>query len=531
MYNYLQSFRSPEQSNYLRGLMNKMSASASKRKRKELDEQGLSPKTLAEKQAKEKKSKTMKNVLIVALVILVAAAAVFGVVSLVNAPSYDTSAAVATVGSEKVTVPVYDCFYNLNASNFYNNYSFLIQTGTPLSKQNSFFGNGTMEDYLIESTNTSLQEILNVVAKARENNFQLSDEQKTSIKEALAGVETEAKTYGFTSADKYLRARFGEGCTLSSYEDYLNLYMLFSGYAAKLSEDFQPSAEDLKAAYEKDPGAYDLVNFTYIAVNAESSPVESEEKPEGDNTDATASTAESTPKATMYTDEAKEAAKKQADAYIEEMPPTATTVSYNKSTTSSYLSEEIGTWLFDEARKEGDAKVFARNEENTAYFTVRFNSRDNNDYHRVNANIISIAKDTAEVKEGEQSAQQKRDALLEAVKEGMSDEDFAEAVTKLSYSSSTTSVTKSYTVEEIRDYLFDESRKAGDLKSFETDTAYYVARYVSTEEDSYRDTLVKNALWSEFYSGIAEANKIEVNEDLLKHANTDLTFNANTSES
>ena len=58
-----------------------------------------------------------------------------------------------------------------------------------------------------------------------------------------------------------------------------------------------------------------------------------------------------------------------------------------------------------------------------------------------------------------------------------------------------------------------------------------MARYVSTEEDSYRDTLVKNALWSEFYSGIAEANKIEVNEDLLKHANTDLTFNANTSES
>lgn len=507
-----------------------MSASASKRKRKELDEQGLSPKTVAEKKAQEKKSKMLKNLLIVALVVVVAVAAVFGVISLVNAPSYDTSAAVATVGSEKVSVPVYDCFYNLNASNFYNNYSFLIQTGTPLSQQNSFFGDGTMEDYLIETTNTSLQEVLNVVAKARENNFQLNDEQKAAVKEALAGAEAEAKAYGFTSTDKYMRARFGEGCSLDSYEDYLNLYMLFSGYAAKLSEDFQPSAEDLKAAYEKDPDAYDLVDFTYIAVNAESTPVESEEKEEGDNTDATAST-ESTPKATTYTDEAKEAARKQADAYMEEMPPTSTTVSYNKSTANSYLSEEIGTWLFDAARKEGDAKVFARNEENTAFFTVRFNRRDNNDYALVNANIISIAKDTAEVKEGEQSAQQKRDALLEVVKEGMSDEDFSAAVTKLSYSGSATSVTKNYTVEEIRDYLFDESRKAGDLKSFETDTTYYVVRYVSTEEESYRDTLVKNALWSDYYEAIVEANAIQINEDLLKHANTDLTFNANTSES
>ena len=512
-----------------------MSASASKRKRKELDEQGLSPKTIAEKQAKESKSKTMKNVLIVALVVLVAAAAVFGVISLVNAPSYDTSAAVATVGSEKVTVPVYDCFYNLNASNFYNNYSFLIQTGTPLSQQNSFFGTGTMEDYLIESTNTSLQEVLNVVAKARENNFQLSDEQKAAVKEALSSAETEAKNYGFTSVDKYMKARFGDGCSLDSYEDYLNLYMLFSGYANQLSQDFKPSADELKAAYEKDPSAYDLVNLTYISVNAESTKVEPEKSEEGSTdatsaTDATAATESAAPE-TVYTDEAKETARKQADAYAEEMPPTATTVSYNKSTVSSYLSEDIASWLFDAARKEGDAMVFARNEENTSYYTVRFNSRDTNDYSLINANIISITKDTAEVKEGEQTAQQKRDTLMDSVKEGMSDEEFAEAVTKLSYSSSTTSVTKSYTVEEIRDYLFDESRKAGDLKAFETDSAYYVVRYASTEEESYRDTLVKNALWSEFYNGIASTNTIEINKDLLEHAYTDLTFNANTSES
>ena len=110
-----------------------MSASASKKKRKELEEQGLSPKDVAAQKAKEQKAKTTKNILIVALVIVVVAAAVIGVISLVNAPSYDVKAAVATVGEEKITVPIYDYFYNLSASNFYESYSFLIQGGVPLS--------------------------------------------------------------------------------------------------------------------------------------------------------------------------------------------------------------------------------------------------------------------------------------------------------------------------------------------------------------------------------------------------------------
>ena len=44
-----------------------MSASASKKKRKELEEQGLSPRAIAEKKAKEQKQKTLRNVLIVVL--------------------------------------------------------------------------------------------------------------------------------------------------------------------------------------------------------------------------------------------------------------------------------------------------------------------------------------------------------------------------------------------------------------------------------------------------------------------------------
>ena len=152
--------------------------------------------------------------------------------------------------------------------------------------------------------------------------------------------------------------------------------------------------------------------------------------------------------------------------------------------------------------------------------------RDTNDYLPINANIISITKDKedAELKEGEQSSQEKYDALMAAIKEGMTDDEFSTAVTALGYSASSNTLTRTYSNEEIRNYLFDESRKAGDLTTIETDTTYYIVRYVSAAEETYRDSLVKNSMWNDLYNGIVGQNKAEIDEEVLKNANTDLTF-------
>ena len=530
-----------------------MSASASKKKRKELEEQGLSASAVAAQKEKERKNKLLRNVLIAVLAVVVCAAAVFGVIKLVNRPSYDNKAAAVTVGEETVSVPIYNYFYNLNASNFYNSYSFLIQAGVPLSKQQSFFGDdGTMEDYLKENTKSTLREILNVCAKAKADGFQLNDDQKANIDTAIESLKAEAQNYGFSNMDKYLHARFGEGCNADNYKQYMELFMTYTAYASKLNEEFQPSAEELKAAYEEDTGAYDLVSFTYATVAAESSKVEpSGEAVNPDTKDNTESTEAATAPATTYTDEAKAAAKEKAEGYTKEMPEDAVSVTYNKSTVATYLNEEVSNWLFEDARKEGDVKVFAKDEKELTYFTVRFDSRETNDYCLVNANIITIQKDKeeekkddenasdskdtgtadSEAKEEQKTAKQRRDALVAAIKDGMSDDEFSKAVTDLDLSVNTNSVSHTYSIDEIREFLFDENRKAGDLfTSYESDTAYYIVRYVSTDEMTYRDTMVKNNLWTKFYEGIATTNEITVDEELLKHAYTDLTFNASSSE-
>ena len=512
-----------------------MSASASKKKRKELGAQGLSPKDAAARQAHEKKAKTLRSVLVVVLAAVICVAAILAVIKLVNRPSYDTKAALVTVGSETVSVPVYNYLYNYTAQNFYNSYSYFIQTDVPFAEQSNLFGEGSLQDYFIEAANGSLKEILNVTAKAKADHYELTEQDKNTIALNLESIKSSASTYGYPSADKYLQARFGEGCTLENYEEYMNLIMLYSGYAQKLNDEFKPSAEKLQTAYQEDPSAYDLVTFTYSTVIAQSSPVESTN--DGDSTDATEATAQPT----TYTDEAKAEARKKAEEYLKEMPEDATNKTYSKSSVTDYLTEEIATWLFDEARKAGDVKVFTRDENETYFYAVRFDARDTNDYRLANANIFTIAKDqeTTSSEENteqngenaqteEKSSEQKRDELLAAIHDGMTDEEFSLAVSALGYSAGTNSVSKTYSIEEIRDFLFDSSRESGDLyTAYETDTAYYIVRFVSLEEETYRDQMVKSALWTKYYSDITTANDLQYDTNLMQHANTNLIFNAN----
>ena len=530
-----------------------MSASASKKKRKELEGQGISVKDAAVRNAHTKKNQTLRNVLLIVLVAVICAAAVLAVIKLVNRPSYDTSAAVVTVGEEKLTVPAYNYIYNMTASNFCSSYSYLVQSGTPFADQSNIFGEGTLEDYFKESTNSSLKEILNVVAKAKAENYQLSDEAKANIENSVNSIKSEAASYGYSSADKYLSVRFGEGCNLENYREYMTMVMTYTGFTQKLSEDYKPSAEQVHAAYQEDPSAYDLVTCTYATASAKSTTVETPAT--SDNEQSTEST-EPTQVPTTYTDEAKAEAREKAEGYAQEMPEDAVTRTLSKNDLTNNINAEVAEWLFDEARKAGDTKVFASNDLGIYFYAVRFDGRDNNDYRLAKANIITIAKDKTEETpensisnkkldgldgesgEGEskqedqpkqKTAEEKRDELLAAIHDGMTDEEYSAAVSALGYTVGTNSITKTYSIQEILDFVYDADRKPGDLyTAYENDNAYYVVRFNSLEEKTYRDQLVESAMWTKYYSDISSANELTVDEELMKHANTNLISNASS---
>jgi hypothetical protein len=225
---------------------------------------------------------------------------------------------------------------------------------------------------------------------------------------------------------------------------------------------------------------------------------------------------------------------------------------------SQVSNKELAEWLFDSARKEGDTTVIAQDEDGTTYVTVRFDKRETNDYNRVNGYILTIDRKVEETKaeegseatkesseatkegseetekEAEPTPDEKLATLKEGLKDGMTDEEFETYVKDLKYSAYVRTMDKYSSIDEINEWLFDPARKAGDTETFETEDTYYLVRYSSAQEMTYRNELVKNSLLQKLYSEISTQNELKLVMDIetiKEKANTNLTFRGNTSAS
>lgn len=525
-----------------------MSASASKKKRKQLDEQGLSFRELAEQKQAEKKKKTKKNILIAVCAVLAALVVVYGVICLINSRYRKT---VATVGGEEINLPIYNTFYINNANNlsYYN----VFQADVALRDQaNVITGEGTMEDYLIQTTNESIRQNYNLYLKAKaDKSFSLSDDAKQYISNSIKSMETAATNAGYPSVNDYLRANFGRGYKLSDYEDYLTVTATASEYSQHIEDTFTPSEGDLNTAYEASPEDFDFVFYTYSTTKAEAEKTNSEKSDETDENKSsdlnTANASEPAQSTTTYTDEAKAAAKAEAEKKQENMPEDAITNHVQKSQVSN---QEMAEWLFDSARKEGDTTVIAQNEDGTSYVTVRFDKRETNDYNRVNGYILTIDRkveeskteeeseetkdDSEETKEADPTPDEKLATLKEGLKDGMTDEEFETYVKGLNYSAYLRTMDKYSSTDEINEWLFDPARKDGDTETFETEDTYYLVRYSSAQEMTYRNELVKASLLKKLKEQISYENELKLVMDvetIKEKANTNLTFRSNSSAS
>ena len=231
---------------------------------------------------------------------------------------------------------------------------------------------------------------------------------------------------------------------------------------------------------------------------------------------------------------------------------------------SQIANKELAEWLFDSARKEGDTTVIAQDEEGTTYVTVRFDNRETNDYNRVNGYILTIdrkveaadAEEGSEATKAEESSEASREGseetekddekeaeptpdeklatLKEGLKDGMTDEEFETYVKDLKYSANVRTMDKYSSIDEINEWLFDPARKAGDTETFETEDTYYLVRFSSVQEMTYRNELVKNSLLQKLYTEISTQNELKLVMDvetIKEKANTNLTFRGNTSAS
>ena len=502
-----------------------MSASASKKKRKEMAAEGSSFKQQVLQEKAENKKKNTRKILIAVLSILVVVGIVLGVIAIVNAPYRQT---VAKIGGEKISAPLYSCFYGYTLNTMNNQYAAygmnLIQPNIPLSKQKGLAEGQTMEDSMIQMTNQSMESAYNLYLKAKsDSGFSLSQEGKSSIDNGIKNLEKSAKDGKYSSVEKYLRANVGAKVTEDDYKQFLTVMTYSSEYNAYLQNTYQPADDELAAKYTASPDDYDTVVFTSSRTTAES-------------------TKDSEGKA-IYTDEAKLKAKAEAEAKKDKMPDDAEETYAQKSAAKS-TSSVMAEWLFDASRKQGDTEMFTLNDAGTSFITVRFEHRDTNDYYRPNVYVFTIDKDkeeektddaeeqkedgseeeTADTSKKTETAEEKLARFMDGVKDGMSDEEYETYVTGFGYTADKTEVSKGVQIDGLEEWLYDDARKAGDTKSFEAEDTYYVVRYIDKAEHTYRQELVRTVMYNEMYNALIAANKLVVDTDALRYANTDRTL-------
>ena len=500
-----------------------MSASQEKLARKQQREEGSDKRQLAAKKAEKAKKRKEKNWTIgIAVVVVIFAGAL-----LWNSSFFNGHFAAVKIGDQSYTAAEFSFFYNTTYNNFvsqYGDYISYIGLDTTKDPADQEYEDGkTWADYFKESAIATMQEITALYEEAQKDGFVLSEEDQASLDSSLENMKTSYTGSGYNSADEYLSAAYGKGCTVEVISGILEKYYISQAYAQQKYDSLTYTSADLKAYYEENKN--DLDQYTYIAYFADGSVKE-------DTTDTTDTTEPSASPDAAAEDAAKAeamaAAKKIADAIVDGSSSAETfkvavftqsgTEISESTTQGGSLSSNYADWLKDASRKEGDKTVI---ESDTGYYALYFVSRNDNSYKTINVRHILIkavaSEDGTYTDEAKAEAKSKAETLLAAWQAGDATEDsFAKLANENSEDSGSNTngglyegVYKGQMVTEFNDWCFAEDRKTGDTGIvFNQDSnycGYHVVYFVGESDTTYADTLAEDGIRNKDYSAWKDA--------------------------
>lgn len=260
----------------------------------------------------------------------------------------------------------------------------LIAYNGPETEGKSF---ETWRDYFLDSTYTYLGQLQHLIAYARDNGIELSEEEIAETEDNLAILESYALMYGYASVDEFISANFGEGVTI----DVLRTLELENTLAGKAylayQENLSFSEEELAEEEKRYSGDYDSFSFAVYTVITEVGE-------DGEVTDEAKAEAESEADAIVmsYMDGYDvEDPFERLNGYIEEELGDGAGLSEN--VTGRYIGAPYGEWLKDESRQPGD---ITKLQDGNNYSVVLFLGRESGDYPTANVRHILIMADQDE---------------------------------------------------------------------------------------------------------------------------------------
>lgn len=453
-----------------------------------------------EEKEKEKKEERISTAIgIVVLVALVCLVASFPIRTYLA-----THETYVVVNGEAVNKVEFDYQYNLTKNNYITQYgSYLTYFGLDTSKDLStqmYSDTLTWQDYFEQNAVESLKQNKALMAEAKAAGFtyDTTDEYNT-FKETIKASAAAAGV----SDKEYVRSIYGSYATMGRIEEYVKNDMVMNAYYQKLQEDNAPSDDEIQSYYEENKATYDSVDYRLTTIEAElpteptelADPVEETAADTTGTTDGTAAT-DSTQDTAYQTSDAEiakamEDAKVLADDAEQTVAKDGEAHENEKKSSVNYL---ISDWLFDDARKAGDTTVIT-NDNSHCYYAVAFEKRYLDETPSADVRVIIPTED----KTGEE--------ILEEWKSGAATEDsFAELCKKYTQDTSAVEngglfeqVTKTGMTEELSNWIFDNSRQAGDTVAITVSDTTYVLYYIGQDQPEWKIN-IKNTLVSDTMS-------------------------------
>ena len=453
-----------------------------------------------EEKEKEKKEERISTAIgIVVLVALVCLVASFPIRTYLA-----THETYVVVNGEAVNKVEFDYQYNLTKNNYITQYgSYLTYFGLDTSKDLStqmYSDTLTWQDYFEQNAVESLKQNKALMAEAKAAGFtyDTTDEYNT-FKET---IKTSAASAGI-SEKEYVRSIYGSYATMGRIEEYVKNDMVMNAYYQKLQEDNAPSDDEIQSYYEENKATYDSVDYRLTTIEADlpteptelADPVEETAADTTGTTDGTAATDSTQDTAYQPYDaeiaKAMEDAKVLADDAEQTVAKDGEAHENEKKSSVNYL---ISDWLFDDARKAGDTTVIT-NDNSHCYYAVAFEKRYLDETPSADVRVIIPTED----KTGEE--------ILEEWKSGAATEDsFAELCKKYTQDTSAVEngglfeqVTKTGMTEELSNWIFDNSRQAGDTVAITVSDTTYVLYYIGQDQPEWKIN-IKNTLVSDTMS-------------------------------
>ncbi len=460
---------------------------------------------------------------------------------------------------------VYSQYYNT----FGNYWSIMLgyDTTKPLNEQ-KYDNDKTWADYFVDMAIEDAKGVYALYDDAMAKNFKLSDEQQKNLDSYADTMELYAAYYGFSSAKSWLRNNYGNGATEDSYLEYNKIRSVASAYLSDYADKLEYKPEDYRA-YEKDKfDDYSTVSYVHYTLNYTAYLGEGTKGEDGKTT-WTDEQHEEARKALQADIEILKAAeitdKESFDKAIQALPvnkldkdstkkaPTTTEVKHAFFENIS-LNEKALEWLkettttdgkVETARKPGELKAFEvytyedhEDDEHEhgddcgckrtvdAYTIVLFNERCDHTAKMVNVRHILVKfeggttdkdKNTTYSDAEKAKAKEEAEKILQEWLDGKAtEESFGELANaksddqngKVTNGGLYEDVYQGRMVEAFEDWCFAEGRKEGDTGIVETEYGYHVMFYSSTDEMSYRDTMIEADMRSEdtekWHDGLVE---------------------------